>query len=457
MKNKLSLEIVRDKDRFWELVRTITQNNFGRHVLGSYALQIGSVLLSMVSSILLARLLGADGFGEYAYALNWALLLTTFTTLGMDKLAVRSIASYAAKEQWSFIKGFMRWTSIMVLLFSLLIMAIAFAVRGYFVAEFTPSIFFTLTISLFLLPLLALTRVYQGILRGFHLILKGQVAETILRPLLLIFFLLLGYFTIRQMTAPLAMGLHVTAAISGLAIIIYLVICIVKPRTRNLQPAYTGRLWLTIAIPILLSSMLDEINQRASILMLGTLLNTEAVGVYNVAKRLAEPTIFVLIAINVTLAPRIASYYSNNQHEEMQSLVTRSTRAALLLSGLTVLFVISLGPRLFLLWGPEFSAGYPVLIILALGQLVQAAIGPVVILLNMTGYERNVVVGLAISSTLNILLNIVLIPRYGMMGAASATVAGILSWNILLAGRVRKLLRIDPSILGRTIGASHNG
>ena len=433
------------------------EGNFGRNVIGSYALQIGSLFLSLISSILLARLLGPSSFGDYAFALNWALVLSTLATLGMDKLAVRSVASYLTKEQWSLIKGLVRWTSITVLFFSLFVMAVEFLIRGIFVAEPTPSLTLTITIAMLLLPLLALTRVHQGVLRGLHYIVRGQLAETILRPLLLILLLLLSLFKVGRMTAPLAMGLHVVAAFLSLGLVAFLVIRIVRPKARNLPHSSSGRLWLTIAIPLLFSGMLDEINQRASILMLGALLNTESVGIYNVAKRLTEPTIFVLIAINVTLAPHIAGYNAQNQHEEMQSLVTRSTRAGLFVSGLVALLIILLGPWLLMLWGSEFRLGYSVVLMLTLGQLAQAAIGPVALLLNMTGYERNVVFALAVSTALIIGLNYALIPRFGMNGAAASTVTGILTWSILLAVQVRKLLRIDPTFVGQTLGTNSTG
>ena len=458
MKNKLGSAKRLNAQRFWRHVKsTTTQNKFSRTVIASYVLQIGSVFLSLILSILLARLLDLSEFGDYTYALNWILVLTSLATLGMDKLAVRSVASYASKEQWAMVKGLIRWSTIIVLSFSLFIMVAVFLVRRIFIADPTSTKTVTLSVALLLLPLLSLTRVQQGTLRGLHHIVKGQLAETILRPLLLIFILLLGLITIGRMTAPLAMGFHVVAALISLGIIAFLVFHVIRPEVKNLLPAYAGRIWLTIAIPLLFSEMLDEINQRASILMLGNMLNTEVVGVYNVAKRLAEPTIFVLIAVNVTLAPRVASYYSNNRHDELQSMITRSTRFALLASGIVALAILVLGPWLLLLWGPEFRPGYSVVLILTLGQVVQAAIGPVVLLLNMTGHERNVVVGLAVSTTLNLILNYLLIPQFGINGAAIATVTGILTWNILLAFRVRKLLQIDPSIIGQFLRVNSGG
>ncbi len=353
MRNRLSISKTLNRDQIGGFVKsTMAQGRFSRSVIGSYALQVGSVLLSLIVSILLARLLGPRGYGDYAYALNWVLVLSTLATLGMDKLAVRSVASYGSKAQWSLVNGLVRWATIRVLLFSILVMVGALLVRRFIIVEPASSTTITFVVALLLLPLLTLTQVHQGVLRGLHHIVQGQLADAIARPLLLIIFLVLALLTAGQMTVPLAMSLHVVAAAFSLAMVLLVVIYFIRPEVSNLQPAYEGRLWWIIATPLLFSGMLAVLNQRVSILMLGSLLNTEAVGIYNVAKRLAEPTVFVLIAVNVALAPRVASYYANNQHEKMQSMVTRSARIILLVSVPVALIIALLGPWLLLLWGP---------------------------------------------------------------------------------------------------------
>lgn len=449
MRSKPDTQLPLGVGKTWDFVKPyLVRGRFSRSVLGSYALQIGSVLLSFLTSILLARLLGPSSFGDYAYALNWALVLSTLTTLGLDKLSVRSVASYSSKEQWSFVKGLVHWSTIRAVLFSFFIMATALLLGRY---RLDPSLTITLAIALLLIPLFTLTRIYQGVLRGLNYIVSGQLAETLVRPLFYIILLLISLLTAGQLNAPLAMGLHALAAALSLVMISVMLLYVLRPKTGLLKPATEGKIWWSIAIPLLVSGLLEILNQRASILMLGSLLNTEAVGIYNVAKRLTEPTVFVLVAVNVTLAPRIASYYANDQLQEMQSTVTRSVRLALLVAAPIALIIVLLGPWLLLMWGPAFRAGYSAAIILTLGQLLQAAVGPVILLLNMTDHEREVVIGLAVSTTLTIILNYILIPRFGINGAAIATVIGTLIWNIILAYQVKKLLRIDPTVIGSPI------
>ena len=76
--------------------------------------------------------------------------------------------------------------------------------------------------------------------------------------------------------------------------------------------------------------------------------------------------------------------------------------------------------------------------------------GPVGLLLNMTGHERETAKGVAISAVLNMVLNFLLIPRWGITGAAVATTVSMIAWNLLLAWQVNTKLTIQPTIFGKT-------
>ncbi|MCK5230488.1 MAG: polysaccharide biosynthesis C-terminal domain-containing protein [Desulfobulbaceae bacterium] len=83
--------------------------------------------------------------------------------------------------------------------------------------------------------------------------------------------------------------------------------------------------------------------------------------------------------------------------------------------------------------------------ILAAGQLINAAMGSMGFLLNMTGYERDVARTLLMTAGLNILLNLALIPTFGMAGAASATAVSLTLWSILLYRIVKRRIGINST------------
>src|SRR5262249_56309992 len=94
--------------------------------------------------------------------------------------------------------------------------------------------------------------------------------------------------------------------------------------------------------------------------------------------------------------------------------------------------VVGLGRRISGLFGPQFADGYEVMFILAAGLLARAAIGPIERLLNMLGEQRICAAVYAAAFAINLALCIVLIPSFGMAGAASATAPAVIVESILL-------------------------
>jgi len=110
---------------------------------------------------------------------------------------------------------------------------------------------------------------------------------------------------------------------------------------------------------------------------------------------------------------------------------------------LTILFV-ALGRSFFnLVFGPEYDASYVPLLILLAGQMVNSAAGSVGFLLNMTGHERETARGMAVAATLNVVLNLLLTPLWGVQGAAIATAVSMIAWNALLWWAVHQRLGIS--------------
>ena len=100
------------------------------------------------------------------------------------------------------------------------------------------------------------------------------------------------------------------------------------------------------------------------------------------------------------------------------------------------------------LFGQEFVSGSPALIILSGAQLVNAAAGSVGLTLMMTGHERSTAYGLFVSAVVNVVLNAVLIPQFGVVGAAVATATSTILWNVLLIIEVYRKLGIDSTAFG---------
>jgi O-antigen/teichoic acid export membrane protein len=193
--------------------------------------------------------------------------------------------------------------------------------------------------------------------------------------------------------------------------------------------------------------MVTVINQ-IDMVILGALRGKDAAGIYAAAQNCAPLISLVLISVNAILGPIIARLYALGQIKQLQRMVTRSARIVVIFS-LPVTFVfICFGHRVLWLFGEDFMAGHWALAILSIGQFVNAAMGSVGLILVMMEQEKEVAKGFSLGILINLILNILLIPRWGIEGAATATATSIIFVNILLAARTYQKVGIHTTALG---------
>jgi len=155
-----------------------------------------------------------------------------------------------------------------------------------------------------------------------------------------------------------------------------------------------------------------------------------------------------LIVINFVLTPLVARLFANGNTVFLQTLITRSSRVVLLISLPATILIIILRDYILGFFGVNFMNAGSALTILCLGQLVNAFCGSVGLLLIMSGKEKFSIIGLAVGTVTNILLDVALIPSYGILGAAFATSFSLIVWNIVMYFYVRSRLHIKTTAIG---------
>ena len=190
------------------------------------------------------------------------------------------------------------------------------------------------------------------------------------------------------------------------------------------------------------------ITSQTDIIMLGALKGTSEVGIYVPATRVAVLASFGLYAANTIVAPMISELFGSGRMDELQRLVRLTTRGVTAFTVPVALGLLLTGRWILELFGPEFGVGYVALVILMVGQIVQASAGPVGYLMTMTQYERQAAAILAAAAFANILLNALLIPIWGRNGAAVATATSLILWNVAMLIFVRTRMGIRVTLLG---------
>lgn len=414
--------------------------------MGSISVKLGQTILTFLVSVVLARMLGSEGFGVYSFVYALIMVMAMPAQFGLANLAMRETAKAQADGHWGLMHGLWRWvnTAASVLSFSLLIGAgiLAWIFSGYF----TLVQIATFAWGMALLPLVLFSNLRGGILRGLRHVVAGQIPEFVVRPgVLVVLVLSVGLlWPNTRFTAPMAMALHVLA---GMAAFLVGVGFLWRLRPTSVRRAalsiYDTRAWIASAIPLAFVAGMQVVNRHTDIVMLGFITAAEDVGVYRVVAQGGILVTFGLQAVNMVVAPRFAQLRNTDDMIRLQRIVTMSARASFLIALPVVFcFVIWGSEILQVVFGPEFVRGHTPLVILAFGQLVNAGMGSVGFLLNMTGHERDTARGVAVAACCNIILNLILIPPFGMNGAALATALTLVIWNALLAYSARKRMGI---------------
>jgi O-antigen/teichoic acid export membrane protein len=187
-------------------------------------------------------------------------------------------------------------------------------------------------------------------------------------------------------------------------------------------------------------------------IMIGAIIGTREAGIYVAVSRTAAFTLFGINAVNVVLGPMISALHSSDKREDLQRLLMLAARGGFAFMVPVGAVLVLWGRHVLGFFGAEFVEGYTPLVILAAAQMVNALAGSVGVLLVMTGHQRLVCVILTASVLLNVLLNAILIPAYGLSGAAAATGSTTVLWNVLLLVYVSKRMGLNPTVFASARG-----
>lgn len=417
-----------------------------RDTLGVMLLQGGSMGLGFVISVLLARTLGVKEFGLYSFAWSFLMLLSTPAAFGFPQLLVREIAANRAKGEWGAVHGIVRFSHRTALLVSLALMLFAGLWLWFLSGNLPIKTVTALAVALLGLPLLALVQLQGSALRGLDRILAGQAVEMLVRPVTFLLLFSGAWFLARElMSAPFALGLQVVAAgvallAGGLLLYHYLTSQIPESSAIKSDPA-----WLRSALWLLLLALLGLIPQHAGVLLLGVMRGTEEVGLYKAAYQAAWLIPFGLMAVNMAITPTLAQLYASGEMQRLRRVVTAAAGAALFFAlPLVLLYLLDGSWFLRFTFGEAFTASARALAILTIGQTVNVATGPVGFVLIMSGHERLATLSTGASAAANLLLGLLLIPFWGVQGAAVATAFGLITFNLLALYFIIARLKVVP-------------
>jgi O-antigen/teichoic acid export membrane protein len=409
-------------------------------------LRIAGAGVAYVSQVALARWMGTFEYGIYAYAWSWIMLLGFMAPMGFNISVMKFLPEYLVNNRIQYVTGLVRRGPIIVLVISSALSLVMASMLSLW-PELVPGPYkLALLIALTVLPIFALNLHYEALARSFGWAILAYAPAYVIRPVVLLAlagaFVAVGAKLGAQMV--ISMMLIVTLLAVGLQAI--MVHVRTNPMTSGVRPATETRQWLKASLPLFLIEVFYLSIINLDVLMLGYFVTPEAVGIYFVAARTCSFLGYIPFGIAALAVPKYSEFHSRGDRAGLTTYVKQMNRMCLLptLAGCIILFV--LGDKILSIFGEEYEVGYTVLMLLALGVVAKAATGPVHYLLAMTDRHATSVVVLAISAALNLLLNTMLIPIWGIEGAAVATALSttlsitlmtVISWKTL---RIRSFI-----------------
>jgi O-antigen/teichoic acid export membrane protein len=414
----------------------------------SLSLRVVGLLLSYGAHVVLSRFLGLHDYGRYVIALGWVLVLTIPARLGFDQSALRYATVYLERGQTAQFRGYMRVAVTGVSVVSVGLGCVMVLVGSGVVAPIDrPSV---IAAAVIVLPL-ALLGVSSVVMRSAGRIFESQFYDQVLRPALLIAFAI----------GLVAAGMHLTvaAALALTALSGFIALAALGIRLLRLfsavrtVPADHGlwKQWLVVSLPLLVITIAQEFMNQLEVILLGYLANAQQAGLFAAAWRLANLLPFALVALATVSGPMVASTYHRGDIGELNRVAGLTARLGLAFAICTSILLVVAGRPLLRIFGPEFAAAYPALLILLLGGVVNAFTGVVAYLMTLTGRERPALLIFLGSLVVSLGLNLLLIPTIGIVGAAIASSCALGSWNLAMLIYVRRVLGVDASALGLSL------
>jgi O-antigen/teichoic acid export membrane protein len=413
----------------------LSDRGFAEIIVGSlYAIsgRVAAMVMALGSTMIVARYYGAHIMGILAMLESFLMLATVLTVAGTGTSILRLIPEHTARYSTTSAFHVYRKTQYLVGAISIVTGSVLFLASDQIASRlfskpelggsFALASAFVLAKSLMLLNTQAVRGLYLTRAFGF---MQGLPALSM--------FVLVGSGTLllENRYAPIyaQLGAFAVTALVGM----FIVERTFRERMAPGDPVCAMPLGdiLAISLPMLMASTMTFVIGQTGVIMLGMYRSETDVGYYASAVKLAGLTAFVLAAINSSAAPRFSQLFHTGQVTEVLRVAQKSASLIFWVTTPILLTLLIAGKTiLLLLFGPEFTVAYFAMVFLVIGQFVNSISGSTGMFLNMTGRQKVYRNLMAASALLNVGMNLVLIPRFGIEGAAFSAMVTLAGWNV---------------------------
>jgi len=405
----------------------------------AFVIRVLGAISGFAATFFIARHLGAAESGYYFLAFSVITIISAFSRAGLDNTVLRFTGSAPDLAVNTTLKS----------VFLILLLGSFSSIVLYFCAPLFAETLFSKPELAPVLQYMAFGVVGLSVLTISAMALQGlrRVSASIfvlniaVNLLLILSLYVVGYSSAAQLAGVYAFASIAVGAI-GFSLFYWF-------RPREGRSTISWRELFASCGPLWVVVVMSQMVQWSGQFMAGAYVSSEALAQLAVAQRTAMLSSFILIAVNLVVAPRFAKLYRNNDMAQLESLAIKSVKLIGLFA-LPVIGAMLVFPSFLMsLFGAEFTEGAALLQILAIGQFINAMTGSVGFLLMMSGHERDMRNVTLISGTLALLFTWFLTAQFGIVGAAIGTAIAVATQNLLAVYFVKKRLGFNTLAVWR--------
>ena len=402
-----------------------------------------AAFIAFFMTVAITRLLGASESGLFLLAISILSFGSVFFRLGLDNVLIRLISSSKGDiSSITAMKTALIWSASIAIVITIVIALFAKPLSFYVFEK--PQFSNVLSTMIWALPFMVIFMLIGFGFQAFYRVILATLFQNLGLSFLFLILLFSVYFYNVEfdLTAAYAGFLYAASSI---------VICVIALFMWNKQiKGDWGRaklkdnmLW-GASSNLWAASTMSLTVQWSGILIAGALVSSTEIAYLSAAQRTAMLTSFVLMVVNMVVAPRYALLWKEDKIKEIQRLAKWSTRGMVILVIPIVAVMLAVPELIMGLFGAEFVVAGNLLAIMAIGQFINVATGSVGFLLNMSGHERDFRRVTMFAGPMTIILSYFFIVQWGVLGAAIATAVGLSLQNIGALFMVRKRLGFWP-------------
>jgi O-antigen/teichoic acid export membrane protein len=429
-------------------------------IRGSSLLLFGrglALVAKMVVQIIVVRYLTKADYGTLAYALSLVALGETVSTLGLDRAVTRFLPIYEERGEYGKMLGTVVLVVTSIVTLGLAMIVVGFGVRAVFGAGALggSQAFSLLVILVALAPIRSLDNVMMGMFAVFAKPTAIFFRKYLLEPGIEILIVVL-LVTRNSPVSFLAKG-YVVGAIIGLAVYTWMLVRMLKERGllarfRQARREIPAREVFSFTVPLLTSDLLYGVMGATSAIILSTRPNgAVAVGAFQVVQPAAKLNQFVMLSFTMLFTPVAARMFARRDRAGMRHAYGQTAvwMAILGFPVFAVTFALA-RPLTTTMFDERYASSAVVLSLLSVGYYVSTVSGFNGLTLKVVGKLRAIVAINLLALVINLALNLILVPMYGIVGAAIGTSATMFVHNLMKQFAIRMVTGVRLFDRGRS-------